>query len=314
MKLRTFGRTGTRVSEVGFGAWALGGNEHGNSYGPTKDEESVAAVHRSLELGCNFFDSADVYGWGHSEAVLGKALEGRRDEVVIATKVGGDFYHGGVKMNFDPDYIRFALEKSLERLKTKYVDVYQLHNPPGEAVLDLKIQRLMEKLKQEQKIRVFGISVHEPEEAVEAIESGKADAIQIPFSLFRQEWITEILPLARKRNVAVIAREPLANGFLTGKYTGKEDWVQGDIRHRMGRRHTESQAKLGRGFSSLARDGRTQAQAALKFVLSFPEISTTIPGIKSPAQAEENIGASSAPELSRDEMATARQWWKSSTR
>ena len=298
-----------KVSEVGFGAWALGGNEHGNSYGPTKDEESVDAVHRALELGCNFFDSADVYGWGHSEAVLGKALEGRRDDVVIATKVGGDFYHGGVKMNFEPEYIRFALEKSLERLKTKRIDVYQLHNPPGEVVLDLRIQRLMEKLKQEQKIRAFGISVHEPEEAVEAIESGKADAIQIPFSLFRQEWITDIFPLARKRNVAVIAREPLANGFLTGKYTGKEDWVQGDIRHRMGRRHTEQQAKLGRGFSSLAREGRTQTQAALKFVLSFPEVSTTIPGIKTPAQAEENLAASGAAELSRDEMAKVREWW-----
>ncbi|MGH7340022.1 MAG: aldo/keto reductase, partial [Candidatus Rokuibacteriota bacterium] len=219
------------------------------------------------------------------------------------------FYHGGVKMNFEPEYVRFALEKSLERLRTKHIDVYQLHNPPGEVVLDLKMQRLMEKLKQEGKIRAFGISVHEPEEAVEAIESGNADAIQIPFSLFRQEWISEILPLARKRNVAVIAREPLANGFLTGKYTGKDERAQGDIRHRMGKRHTEQQAKLGRGFSSLARDGRTQAQAAIKFVLSFPEVSTTIPGIKTPAQAEENLAASAAPELSREEMATARGWW-----
>jgi aryl-alcohol dehydrogenase-like predicted oxidoreductase len=309
VKHRTFGRAGFKVSEVGFGAWAVGGNAHGNSYGPTKDEESVAAVRRALDLGCNFFDTADVYGWGHSEEVLGKALEGRRDEVFIATKVGGDFYHGGVRMNFEPEYIRFALEKSLERLRSKHVDVYQLHNPPGEVVLDMRVQRLISKLKEESKVRAFGISVHEPEEAVEAIESGSADAIQVPFSLFRQEWIQEIFPLARKRNVAVIAREPLANGFLTGKYTGKEDWVEGDIRDRMGRRYTEQQARLGRGFSSLARDGRTQAQAALKFVLSFPEVSTTIPGIKTPAQAEEDLGASGAPDLSREEMAMARDWW-----
>src|SRR5437899_606224 len=112
MKTRILGRTGLKVSEIGFGAWAVGGNAHGNSYGPTDDAESIAAVRRAAELGVNFIDTADVYGWGHSEEILGEALEGHREDVHIATKVGGDFYHGGVRMNFDPGYIAFALERT----------------------------------------------------------------------------------------------------------------------------------------------------------------------------------------------------------
>src|SRR5437867_10002147 len=118
MKSRILGRTGLKVSEVGFGAWAIGGNAHGNSYGPTDDAESVAAVRRAIELGVNFIDTADVYGWGHSEEILGEALQNRRDDVHIAKKVGGDFYHGGVGMHLGTGYIAFAIECSLKRLRT----------------------------------------------------------------------------------------------------------------------------------------------------------------------------------------------------
>jgi len=135
MRRRPLGKTGLQVSEIGFGAWAIGGNAHGNSYGPTDDAKSVAAVQKAVDLGVNFFDTADVYGWGHSEEVLGKALEGRRDQVLLATKVGGDFYHGQVRANFDPGYIAFALGRSLHRLRTDHVDLYQLHNPPAEMML-----------------------------------------------------------------------------------------------------------------------------------------------------------------------------------
>src|SRR5881296_4364132 len=112
MKSRILGRTGLKVSEIGFGAWAIGGNAHGNSYGPTDDDLSLAAIRKAIDLGCNFFDTADAYGHGHSEELLGKALLGRRDEMIIATKVGGDFYHEPPKMNFAPDYVEFALKKS----------------------------------------------------------------------------------------------------------------------------------------------------------------------------------------------------------
>src|SRR5207245_8760374 len=144
MQTRTLGRTGLKVSEIGFGAWAIGGNAHGNSYGPTDDAESIAAVRRALELGVNFIDTADVYGWGHSEEILGEALEGRRDDVHIATKVGGDFYHGGVRMNFDPGYIAFALERSLKRLRPTHVGVTPLHHTTKEMTGDPEPSKVTE--------------------------------------------------------------------------------------------------------------------------------------------------------------------------
>jgi aryl-alcohol dehydrogenase-like predicted oxidoreductase len=232
MKYRNLGRTGLRVSEVGFGAWAIGGNAHGNSYGPTDDAESVAAVRKAVELGVNLFDTADVYGWGHSERILGEALQGVRDDVLIATKVGGDFYGGLVRMNFSPTYIPFALERSLERLRTDRVDLYQLHNPPLEVLFDEEVMGVLEMLKEKGKVGHVGVSIHEPEEGVAAIGTGSFEAIQLPFNALRLEWLDELFPLAQEKGVGVVAREPLANGFLTGKYTETSAFPSGDIRHR----------------------------------------------------------------------------------
>jgi len=306
-RYRTLGRTGMKVSEIGFGAWAIGGNAHGNSYGPTNDAVSVRAVERALELGCNFLDTADVYGWGHSEEVLGQALRDHRHEVFLATKVGGDFYHGGVRMNFDPGYLAFALERSLRRLGTDHVDLYQLHNPPLPMMADPRTYEVLDELQAENKVYHYGVSVHEPLEAVLAIQTGKASVIQAPFSLFRQEWIDEVLPLAAKYRVGVIAREPLGNGFLTGKYEEGATFPEGDIRHHwppeMVRGQVRAAAKIRETF---AVEGRTPAQAALKFVLAFPEVSVAIPGAKTPAQVEENAAASDAPDFTVDEVAKAR--------
>src|SRR2546422_11060143 len=165
MRTRILGRTGLKVSEIGFGAWAIGGNAHGNSYGPTDDTESVATVRHAIDLGVNFFDTADVYGWGHSEEILGEALSGRRDGVHIATKVGGDFYHGGVRMNFEPGYIAFALERSPKRLRTDHIAGYPIPNPPAEMMGDPETYEVLEALKAEHKIDHYGVSVHEPSEA-----------------------------------------------------------------------------------------------------------------------------------------------------
>src|SRR6266567_2472962 len=216
MRTRVLGRTGLQVSEIGFGAWAIGGNAHGNSYGATTDSVSIEAVRRAVELGVNFFDTADVYGWGHSEEILGQALKDRREDVFLATKVGGDFYHGGVRMNFDPGYLAFALDRSLQRLQTEHVDLYQLHNPPTELMGDPASYEVLDTLKKEHKIDHYGVSVHEPVEALLCLEAGKPEVLQIPFSLFRQEWIDEVFPEARRAGVGIIAREPLGNGFLTG--------------------------------------------------------------------------------------------------
>src|SRR5947208_13662527 len=267
MRRQPLGRTGLAVSEIGFGAWAIGGNAHGNSYGATSDSTSIDAVQRAVELGVNFFDTADVYGWGHSEEVLGQALKGRREDVLLATKVGGDFYHGGVRMNFDPGYLAFALDRSLQRLQTDHVDVYQLHNPPAELMGDPATYEVLDALKAEHKIDHYGVSVHEPAEAVLCLEAGAPEVIQIPFSLFRQEWIDELFDEARKANVGVIAREPLGNGFLSGKIRADARFPPGDIRHHWPPSMVAGRATAAERLSILARAERTMAQAALQFVL-----------------------------------------------
>lgn len=306
MHYRVLGRTGLRVSEIGLGAWAIGGNGHGNSYGPTDDAVSVAAVRRAVDLGCNFFDTADVYGWGHSEEILGEALQGRRDQVFLATKVGGDFYHGGVRMNFGSGYLGFALERSLKRLRTDCVDLYQLHNPPAEMMGDPATYEALDSLKAEHKIDHYGVSVHEPAEALLCIEAGKPETLQIPFSLFRQEWIDDLLAGARKAGVGLIAREPLGNGFLAGRIAPDARFVAGDIRSSWPPGMVAGRATAAKSLSFLAREGRTPAQAALRFVLAFPEISVAIPGAKTAAQAEENARASDVAPLSGEDVAKAR--------
>ncbi len=302
MKTRTLGGTGLEVSEIGFGAWAVGGNAHGNSYGPTDDKASIGAVRRAVDLGCTFFDTADVYGWGHSEEILGEALEGRRDKVSIATKVGGDFYHGGVRMNFDAGYLAFALERSLKRLRTDHVDLYQLHNPPAEVMGDPATYDALDSLKAENKILHYGVSIHEPYEGLLCIEAGKPQTLQVPFSILRQEWVDDFFTDARKADVGVIAREPLGNGFLAGKIPPNAQFPHGDIRHQWPPQMVAARSSLASRLGFLKGRDRTLAQAALQFVLAYSEVSTTIPGCKTADQVDENLGASNAPPLSRDEI------------
>ena len=306
MEQRALGRTGLKVSEIGFGAWAVGGNAHGNSYGPTEDAVSVAAVRRAVDLGCTFFDTADVYGWGHSEEILGEALEGRREDVILATKVGGDFYHGGVYLNFDPAYIAFALDRSLRRLKTDHVDLYQLHNPPAEMMGDPATYEALENLKAEHKIDHYGVSIHEPAEGLLCLDAGKPETLQIPFNLFRQEWIDELFAQAREAHVGLIAREPLGNGFLAGKIPPSARFPAGDIRSYWPPGMVAGRGAVAQRLSFLAKEGRTPAQAALRFVLAFPEVSVAIPGAKTVSQTEENLGASDVPPLSPTDVDEAR--------
>jgi aryl-alcohol dehydrogenase-like predicted oxidoreductase len=306
MQRRTLGRTGLQVAEIGFGAWAIGGNAHGNSYGPTNDSESIQALRKALDLGVNFFDTADIYGWGHSEEILGQAFEGHRDDVFLATKVGGDFYHGGVRTNFDPGYIAFALDRSLQRLRTDHVDLYQLHNPPAEMMGDPATYDVLESLKAEHKIEHYGVSVHEPMEASLCLESGKPEVLQIPFSLFRQEWIEDVLSEAGRAGVGIIAREPLGNGFLAGRIRAGASFPRGDIRHHWPPSMVAGRAAAAESLSILVKPKRTLAQAALRFVLAFPETSVVIPGAKTVAQVGENVGASDSPPLLESEVRSAR--------
>ncbi|HEX4921997.1 MAG TPA: aldo/keto reductase [Candidatus Bathyarchaeia archaeon] len=302
MKYRTLGRKGLRISEVGFGAWAIGGNAFGNSYGPTDDKTSLSAIKKALDLGCNFFDTADAYGHGHSEQLIGEAIEGRRDEVVIATKAGADFYHDPPRMDFNPDYLSFALAKSCERLRTDYVDLYQLHNPPIQLLRNGKIFQGLEKLKQENRIRHYGVSIHDPQEGILAIKNGQPAAIQVVFNVLRQEAKNQLFQSAQENNVAIIAREPLANGFLTGKYTDDSNFQKGDIRFNFPRNYFHSLIAAAKQLNFLTNPSRTLAQASIRFILDHRDVSTVIPGAKTPEQVEENLRSSEMASLTGEEL------------
>ncbi len=290
MNRRTLGRTGLVVSEIGFGAWAIGGNAFGNSYGPTDDAESARALRRAFELGCNFFDTADVYGHGHSEALLGAVLHDVRDQVVIATKVGGNFYNRDIQMDFTPAYLRFAVERSLERLRTDRIDLLQLHNPPIGLIAARATYEPLEEMKREGLIRFYGVSVHPPEEGVAAVQATMPATVQIVYNLARREAEDTFLPTAQAGNVGVIAREPLANGFLAGRYNADSSWDRSDIRSRMPRPYVAQLAALGERVRELAeQSGMTAAQLALKFVLDREEVACAIVGMKTVPQVEENL-------------------------
>lgn len=303
MKYRDFGNTGIKVSEIGFGCWAIGGNNHGNSYGPTTDKSSTDAINKALELGLNFFDTADVYGWGHSEELLGKALRGKRDRVVIATKVGADFYQGTGFQTFTPDYIRFALEKSLTRLNTDYIDVYQLHNPPMKLISKEETYATLRELKKEGKIRAFGVSVFTPIEGITAINVGQPDCVQITYNIFSCRPEEQLLPRAYETGCAIIAREPLANGFLTGKYDTAPKFAAGDFRKHWPMEYVQARSDATRELSFLKKNGQqSMAQAALKYPLMAQAVSTVIVGLKDVDMVEENLAASDAGPLSAEEV------------
>jgi len=302
MKYRVLGKTGLKVSEVGFGGWPIGGNAFGNSYGPTDDKQSLAAIGRALELGCNFFDTADVYGHGHSEELLGQALRGCRSEVIIATKVGGDFYHGTPRMNFNSDYLEFALGKSCERLGTDYVDLYQLHNPPVQLIKDGRVFKTLERLNASGKIRHYGISIHDPQEGLLAMRNRGIGAVQVVFNILRQEAKNQLFREATQNNVGIVAREPLANGFLAGKLKTESTFHQGDIRHSFPRNYVSQLTTAVDQLRFVESNSRTLAQAALRFVLDHKEVSTVIPGAKTPEHVDEDLASSESPPLTGEEL------------
>ena len=232
MNYRILGRTNLQVSEIGFGTWAIGGT----GYGPTQDEDSLKALEMAWENGVNFYDTADTYGHGHSESLLAHFLQSKpREKIIIASKAGWDFYHGARKKNFDLKYLRFACEESLKRLKIEAIDVYQLHNPSFELLKRGEIVGLLDDLKREGKIRFTGVSIHTEEEAVTAMEDPRVDTLQLVFNLLDQRMAENIFPEAAKKKIGIIVREPLAFGFLTGKYKSGHEFPKSDHRRRFTR-------------------------------------------------------------------------------
>lgn len=277
---------------LSFGGWAIGGNDHGNSYGPVDDDASRAALERAWELGCRLVETADVYGHGHSEALVGEVL-GHRPEVLFATKVGADFYSqlDSVKLNFYPSYIRFALEKSLKRLRRSAIDLYMLHNPPPQVTGDVRLYETLEQLRQEGLVRHYGVSIHQMQEGLDAIKTGAPDFLLVSYNLLHRAAEQQLLDAARDAGVGIIVREALANGFLAGRKEGFHRWPHGDIRHLWPAQYVAERARAAESWRHLEQQGLTLAQAALQFPLTHPGVSTVSVGCKTVAQVEENFTA-----------------------
>lgn len=308
MNYRTLGRTQLQISEIGFGCWAIGGT----SYGPTQDDQSLKALEAARENGVNFYDTADTYGHGHSEELVARFLKGKpRDEIILATKVGWDFYHGGGKKNFDPDYLRFACEESLKRLKVEALDIYQLHNPSLELIRRGEIVGVLDDLKKQGKVRFLGISIHTEEEGLAAMEDPRVDTLQLVFNLLEQRMAENVLPEAVKKNSGIIVREPLACGLLTGKYKADHEFHKQDHRRRFTRDHLEMELKKIETLKAvLATERLSLARAALEYTLDMEGVSTVIPGAKTPEQVLENVQASKDPKLRTQESFQLREIYR----
>ncbi|XGI83756.1 aldo/keto reductase [Halorutilales archaeon Cl-col2-1] len=302
MKKRSLGEI--EVSEVGFGGWGIGGDEYGNSYGPTEDDESVAAVRKARELGVDFFDTADVYGHGHSEEILAEAVETNSDDVRVCTKGGADFYQDG-DMNFDSQYIKYAAVKSIERLRAEYIDVYMLQNPPRKALSDPGTYESLKRMKNEGVIGQYGVSVHEPAEGRIAAETGDVDVVEVGFNIIKKGAKRDLFDYAEDNDVSIVAREPLANGFLTGKYDEDHTFRTTDMREGMPDELVRQRVRAGNELKSLVEEENkdySPTQAAIKYVLAHDAVSVTIPGAKTPEQVEENVAAATEYEPMSDEM------------
>jgi aryl-alcohol dehydrogenase-like predicted oxidoreductase len=329
MKYRELGRTGWKVSEISFGAWAIGG-----TWGNVDDKESLAALHRALDGGVNFFDTADVYGDGHSERLLARLRKERKEKFYIATKAGRRL-DPHTADGYNRQNLTAFVERSLKNLEADTIDLLQLHCPPTEVFYRPEVFGVLDDLMKAGKLRHYGVSVEKVEEALKAIEFPGVQTIQLIFNIFRQRPAELLFPEAQRRKVGILARVPLASGMLSGKITRESKFAKDD--HRNFNRHGEAFDR-GETFSGVDFEtglraveelkklvpvaatppspktektnatrasqppGATLAQLALRWILEFPAVTCAIPGAKRPAQVAENIAASDLPSLSADAM------------
>jgi aryl-alcohol dehydrogenase-like predicted oxidoreductase len=312
MEYRELGRTGWKVSAVSFGAWAIGG-----TWGATSDDESLAALHRALDLGVSFFDTADVYGDGHSERLLARLRRERQEPFHVATKAGRRL-DPHVASGYDREHLTSFVERSLKNLEAEALDLLQLHCPPTDVYYQPEVFAVLDDLVQAGKVRYYGVSVERVEEALKAIEYPGVASVQIIFNVFRQRAADLFFEQALKRRVGILARLPLSSGMLSGKLTRATSFAPDDHRHF--NRHGEAFDR-GETFSGLDYElglevveelrvlvphGMTMAQMALLWILGFPAVTCAIPGAKRPAQVEENVAAADLPPLSPQTMTAVR--------
>lgn len=304
MKYRTLGKTGYKISTISFGAWAAGGD-----FGTVDDEQSLTTMRAAFDQGVNFFDTADVYGDGRSERILGRLKKEVGDEIFIATKAGrrlSPHTAGG----YDYDHLAAFVDRSLANLDVEAIDLLQLHCPPTDVYYQPETFEALDELKVKGKIRHYGVSVERPEEGLKAIEFPGVASVQVIYNMFRPRPAELLFPEAEQREVGLIARVPLASGLLSGKMSKGRTFEPTD--HRQYNRHGEAFDR-GETFSGVDFDlglhvadeitrhlpkGLSLAQAALRWILMDPAVTCAIPGGKSPEQVNENCAASELPQLS----------------
>ncbi len=309
MKYRHFGRTGWQVSEISFGAWAIG-----SAWGSVNDDDSLAAMHTALDLGINLFDTADVYGDGHSERLIAKLRKERSDPFYVITKAGRRLPKQTVE-GYSRENLTAWIDRSLQNLDVETIDLVQLHCPPTDLYYHPEVFGILDDLVQAGKLRFYGVSVERVEEALKAIEFPNVQSVQIIFNMFRHRPLELFFEEAQRRQVGILARVPLASGLLTGKMKPTTQFASDD--HRQYNRHGES-FDVGETFSgvdyetglrvveeirSILPEGVSMAQFALRWILMFDAVSCAIPGGKNPTQVQDNAQTSDIPPLTPEQMA-----------
>ena len=308
MHYRALGRTGWKVSEISFGAWAIGG-----AWGNVSDAESMAALHQAIDSGVNFIDTADVYGMGRSERLVAQLRRERSEPIVVATKAGRRLSPHTAD-GYNARNLTAFVEDSLGNLSTDCLDLVQLHCPPTDVYYRPEVFGALDRLVEAGKIRYYGVSVERVEEALKAVEFPGVQSVQIIFNCFRHRPAELFFEQARKRQVGILARVPLASGMLTGKLTRDSQFAADD--HRNFNRHGEA-FDVGETFSGvdydtalaaveelrlLVPEGASMAQFALRWILAFDAVTCAIPGGKRPTQVADNCAASALPPLWEDTL------------
>jgi aryl-alcohol dehydrogenase-like predicted oxidoreductase len=320
MKYRKLADTDISVSEVGFGLWTLSTGW----WGPVDDERSVRLLRQAHEKGINYFDTADTYGSGLGETLLADAFAPHmRDKVVISTKIGYDFYNHTQRrgqqerpQNWSEEFIRFALEQSLKRLGTDYIDFLQLHNTKMDAIENDELFELMEEFEREGKVRAYGVALGPKigwlEEGVKAMRERSLNGLQMIFNLLEQDPGRALIETARQTNTSLVVRVPHSSGMLEGKYTKETTFAKNDHRrHRPKEWLLDGLKKIEQLYFLSSSGERTLGQAALKFILASPEIASTLPNIYDEEQLEEFAGAPEVADLTEEELARIEELYES---
>ncbi|MEO8619500.1 MAG: aldo/keto reductase [bacterium] len=309
MEYRPLGRTGWDISTISFGAWGIGGDV----WGDTDDAESMRSLHRAVDLGVNFIDTADVYGDGHSERLVGQLLRERSERIIVATKAGRRL-PTQTAAGYGRTNLASFVERSLTNLGVEAIDLLQLHCPPSAVYEMPEVFGILDDLVAAGKLRFYGVSVELVDDALRAIEYDGVQSVQIIFNMFRLKPADRFLAAAAARKVGILARVPLASGLLTGKLTAQSHFPATD--HRTFNRHGEA-FDQGETFSgvpyaaglaavdelrALVPPGASMAQFALRWILMHPEVTAAIPGAKSVLQVDDNVHAADLLPLSGDAM------------